>query len=108
MTIIFVQMSYPMEQHSKSSSEETNEFKGYIVGIPKKDDGNEALKMIEQDKELKTVEDINRKEANEGTSGTERSISGISQDGNDTPSISKKSKIKTNTPKYLDPKREEI
>ena len=48
-----------MEQNSKSSSEETNKFKGSIVGIPKNDDENEALKMIEQDKELKTVEDIN-------------------------------------------------
>ena len=51
--------TYPMEQNSKSFSEETNGFKGSIVGIPKKDDGNEALEMIEQDKELKTVEDIN-------------------------------------------------
>ena len=61
--------------------------------------------MIEQDKELKTVEDINQKEANEGASGTKRLISGISQDGNDTSSISKKSKTKKNTPKYLDPKQ---
>ena len=100
--------TYPMEQNSKSSSEETTEFKGTIVEIPKKDDGNEALKMIEQDKELKTVEDINQKEANKGASGTKRSISGISQEGNNKPSISKKSKTKTNTPKYLDPKREKI
>ena len=74
--------TYPMEQNSKSSSEDTNGLKGSIVGIPKKDDGNEALKMIEQDKKLKTVEDINQKEANEGASGTKRSISGISQEGN--------------------------
>ena len=64
--------------------------------------------MIKQDKELKTVEDINQKEANEGASGTKRSISGISQGGNNKLSISKKSKTKTNTSKYLDPKREEI
>ena len=98
--------TYPMEQNSKSSSENTNKFKRSIVGIPKKDDGNEALEMIEQDKELETVKDTNQKDANEGASGTKRSISGISQDGNDTPSISKKSKTKMNTPKYLDPKQE--
>ena len=51
--------------------------------------------MIEQDKELKTVKDINQKEANEGASGTNISISEISQDGNDTPFIFKKLKTKT-------------
>ena len=42
--------THPTEENSKSSSEETTEFKGTIVEIPKKDDGNEALEMIEQDK----------------------------------------------------------
>ena len=53
--------TYPMEQNSKSSSEETTKFKGTIVEIPKKDDGNEALKMIEQEEVEKTVEDTNQK-----------------------------------------------
>ena len=41
--------TYPTEENSKSSLKETTKFKGSIVGIPKKDDGNEVLEKIKQE-----------------------------------------------------------
>ena len=44
-----------MEENSKSSPDATNRFKGSIVEIPKNNDGNSAVKTIEQEKGLKAV-----------------------------------------------------
>ena len=95
-----------MEENSKSSPDATNQFKGFIVGISKNNDGNGAVKTMKQEEVLKAVENIKLNSKNEGASGTKRSISGISQEGNNTPSISKRSKTKTNTPNSHDPKQE--
>ena len=62
--------------------------------------------MIEQGKGLKAVENVKLNSKNEGASGSKRSISGITQEGNNKPSISKRSKTKTNTPKSHNPKQE--
>ena len=50
-----------MEKNSKSSPDATNQFKGSIVGISKNDDRNSAVDTIKQEKEIKTIEDINQK-----------------------------------------------
>ena len=107
MTNRFVQKKVKIQwKKIPRSSDATNQFKGSIVGIPKNNDGNGAVETIEQEEGVKTVENIKLNSKNEGVSGSKRSISGISQEGNNTPSISKRSKTKANTPNFYDPKQE--